>query len=187
MRSGAPGLYFISSLSVNYLNIFRNSAVDACAMDLVEIPENETQNAIQYGDVLFTTSSETPEEVGMSSVVLHYPAKTFLNSFCFGFRPHAPDKLSPEFARFLFRGNNFRRKIIRLAQGSTRFNLSKRYFLKIGISLPLIDEQLDIARILSLAEQDVRAQFMLLDKLRTEKRSLMQQLLTGKRRVKVAA
>lgn len=55
-------------------------------LEAVEI--DKRQNTVQAGDVFFTTSSETPEEVGMSSVLLENSENTYLNSFCFGYRPH---------------------------------------------------------------------------------------------------
>ena len=55
--------------------------------DRIQVSENEKQNTVQYGDVLFTESSETPDECGMSSVVTT-PSneKLYVNSFCFGYR-----------------------------------------------------------------------------------------------------
>ncbi len=50
----------------------------------VRINDGEKQNIVQCGDVLFTLSSETPEEVGVGSVYLGID-EVFLNSFCFGF------------------------------------------------------------------------------------------------------
>ena len=47
------------------------------------INEEEKQNVVKYGDVLFTLSSETPEEVGVGSVYLG-KEEVYLNSFCFG-------------------------------------------------------------------------------------------------------
>ena len=52
----------------------------------VQISNDEKQNLVQFGDIFFTVSSETPEEVGMSSVLLDNVSNTYLNSFCFGYR-----------------------------------------------------------------------------------------------------
>ena len=71
---------------ITYLNVFQNTVSDITMTDKVEI--DTTQNEVKYGDVLFTTSSETPEEVGMSSVWLGHTPNIYLNSFCFGFRPN---------------------------------------------------------------------------------------------------
>lgn len=52
---------------VSYKNIFNNLAVDLLANDVVRVASGENQNLVQLGDILFTGSSETPDEVGMSA------------------------------------------------------------------------------------------------------------------------
>jgi type I restriction enzyme S subunit len=63
---------------VSYKNIFDNLSVDLQSLEPVNIAESENQNSIRFGDVLFTGSSETPDEVGMSSVVMTPPARKSL-------------------------------------------------------------------------------------------------------------
>ncbi|WP_373845572.1 restriction endonuclease subunit S, partial [Clostridium sp.] len=67
---------------VTYLNVFGNPISNPEMIEKVEI--DKSQNQVVYGDVFFTTSSETPEEVGMSSIWLSNEKNTYLNSFCFG-------------------------------------------------------------------------------------------------------
>ncbi len=55
---------------IPYINIFNNPIINTNSFEYVEIGKNENQNRVKIGDVFFTTSSETPEEVGMSSVIL---------------------------------------------------------------------------------------------------------------------
>jgi hypothetical protein len=126
---------------IAYMNIFSNSKINTLISDFVQIQLNENQNKVQYGDIFFTTSSETPEEVGMSSVLLEDIENTYLNSFCFAYRLNNFDTLLPEFAQFYFRSFFVRYEILRLAQGSTRFNISKKEVLKIKILLPSVREQ----------------------------------------------
>src|SRR5690554_6464821 len=72
---------------ITYLNVYSNIAIDTNIRDTVKIGDNENQNIVEYGDILFTGSSETPDECGMSSVLTKEPEeKLYLNSFCFGFR-----------------------------------------------------------------------------------------------------
>ncbi len=71
---------------VTYLNVFANPVTNPQVVEQVEV--DNSQNSVMQGDVFFTTSSETPDEVGMSSVwVTHCPKNIYLNSFCFGYRP----------------------------------------------------------------------------------------------------
>lgn len=68
---------------VTYMNVFSNPVASSDMTEAVEI--DNSQNKVLFGDVFFTTSSETPEEVGMSSVWLENADNTYLNSFCFGY------------------------------------------------------------------------------------------------------
>ncbi|MEH8254510.1 restriction endonuclease subunit S [Aeromonas veronii] len=172
---------------IPYINIFKNSRIDLEALDLVDVKEGESQSLTQFGDFFFTTSSETPDEVGMSSVLLDQVDEVYLNSFCFGFRLFDFKSLLPEFARYLLRSENIRSEIAVLGQGATRYNLSKKQLMKLELVLPNINEQKKIATILSTADQEIASLQQKLDALKQEKKALMQQLLTGKRRVKVNA
>ena len=68
---------------ITYLNVYSNNVVNENDYQYVRISDGEKQNVVKYGDVLFTLSSETPEEVGVGSVYLGKD-DVYLNSFCFG-------------------------------------------------------------------------------------------------------
>lgn len=134
---------------VSYLNVFNNLAVDLNANDFVKILPNEKQNALQKGDILFTNSSETQNEIGMSSVITNEPLENiYLNSFCFGFRFNDKNLIAPEFSKFLFRDEKIRRQIVKTANGVTRFNVSKKKFENIKIPIPPLEIQREIVKIL---------------------------------------
>ena len=172
---------------ITYMNIFKNSRIDINQVDYVVIKEDENQNSVRYGDIFFTTSSETAEEVGMSSVLLEEVERLYLNSFCFGFRLSNFKVLLPQFAAYILRSSNIRKQISILGQGATRYNLSKNQLMKLILRLPTIVEQKKIAEVLTLSDQEIENLQKKLDCLKQEKKALMQQLLTGKKRVKVAA
>mgnify|MGYP003610306504 CR=1 FL=1 len=134
---------------IPYKNIYGNPSIDITYMDYVNIKPSENQNKVIYGDIFFTVSSETPDEVGMSSVLLDKSIEElYLNSFCFGFRLNDFKTLLPEFASHYFRGDKFRFEMLKAAQGSTRFNLSKSNVTKLKIVIPSVAEQLKIASFL---------------------------------------
>ena len=54
---------------ITYMNIFSNIAVNTDINTFAKVSKDENQNKVEYGDVLFTGSSETPDECGMSSVL----------------------------------------------------------------------------------------------------------------------
>lgn len=170
---------------VTYKNIFDNSKINPTIFENVKIGKNEKQNLVKFGDIFFTVSSETPEEVGMSSVLLDIVDNTYLNSFCFGYRLNNFEILDPHFSRFYFRSFQMRDKISRLAQGSTRFNLSKNEIMKLKVKLPSLPEQQKIAEVLSLTDEEISLLKKELDELKLQKKGLMQKLLTGEVRVEI--
>lgn len=101
---------------IPYLNIFFNNSINTKALDYVKVNPEDKQNRVRYGDVLFTVSSETQNEVGMASVLLEEIEELYLNSFCFGFRLHDFKTLNPEFSSYFFRANNFRKEVYKLSQ-----------------------------------------------------------------------
>jgi len=171
---------------VSYMNVYSNSKTNLNIKTLVDISDNENQNRVKYGDIFFTTSSETPNEVGMSSVLLSKNFKDlFLNSFCFGFRLNNFKIIIPEFARFYFRGRYFRKEMTRIAQGISRFNLSKKYFLYTSIVVPdSIEEQNKIVQILETWDNYLEKLNKKIEIKKQIKKGLMQNLLTGKVRLK---
>ena len=138
-----------NALYIPYKNIFDNIEVHNEQLSKVAISDNEKQNVVKYGDVLFTGSSETPEEVGMScAVTTHFDKYIYLNSFSFGLRFNHDIQIIPEFAKYLFRCDLLRKQIVKTASGVTRFNLSKSRFRNILIPLPPLSVQRDIVETL---------------------------------------
>ena len=134
---------------ITYLNIANNPALRLDIEDTVQIGPNEKQNIVQYGDALFTGSSETPDECAMSSVVTEHPTENlYLNSFCFGFRFNSLNGIEPAFFKHYFRSTHFRQAVRRTANGTTRFNVSKKEFAKLEIPLPPLEIQKKIVECL---------------------------------------
>lgn len=182
--SGKSGGDFgMGSKYIPYVNVFKNDHIDLSALGLVYVAPNEKQSRVEYGDVLFTTSSETPNEVGMAAVLLDKVDELYLNSFCFGYRLLDFKTLLPEYAKYVLRSPAVRSQLIKLAQGSTRFNISKTKVMRVTVCLPSLEEQRTIVDALDCASSDVDNLSSYLDRLRIEKAALMAQLLTGKRRV----
>lgn len=160
---------------IQYKQIFDGSKINIKDCGLVDIKENERQTKVRFGDVFFTTSSETPNEIGTASVLLDEVEEMYLNSFCFGLRIKQ-NVLNPSFAQFLFRSTEFRRKMIPLAQGSTRYNISKSSFLKLNVELPCIDEQNKIAKFLSAIDGKIDIVQKQIEQTQTFKKGLLQQM-----------
>lgn len=157
---------------VTYMNVYLNAVSDSSMTERVEIDDH--QNKVQYGDVFFTTSSETPDEVGMSSVWFGSKDNTYLNSFCFGFRP--TKEIDPYYMAFMLRSDIIRRKIIILAQGISRYNLSKKQVMKIAVPLPELSEQYKIGAYLQSLDHLITLHQRKLDQLQVMKKFMLQNL-----------
>ena len=154
------------------MNVFSNPISLPEMVEEVEF--DESQNTVRYGDVLFTTSSETPEEVGMSSVWLENTENTYLNSFCFGFRP--VKKVNPYYLAYLLRSSGMRRKISFLAQGISRYNISKTKMMELEISIPNENEQSAIGTFFSTLDQHITLHQRKLDKLKSVKQAYLSEM-----------
>jgi type I restriction enzyme S subunit len=162
---------------VTYKQVFDNSEINFEQCERVQISDDENQTSLQQGDILFTTSSETPNEVGFASVLIDFPKeKTYLNSFCFALRPFNIEKTQPQFSRYLFHSPIYRRSVTAIAQGSTRYNISKGAFVEIQVPIPAPTEQQKIASCLSSLDEVIEAQVAKIEQLKLHKKGLMQGL-----------
>lgn len=171
------------SVYVPFINVMKNVIVDIHQLEKVNVTER--QNKVVLGDLLLNGSSETPEEVCFCALVDTEVEDLYLNSFCFGFRKKTDSLVDyvPLYLSYWFRSQVGRAAIANLAQGSTRYNVSKTQFLKMGICLPSKEEQTAIANILSDMDAEIQALEQRLAKTRQIKQGMMQELLTGKTRL----
>lgn len=172
-----------NSFYIPFMNIMSNPVIDPNYLDSVHIRADESQNKTQRGDLFFNGSSETPEEVGMCAVLKDDIPNLYLNSFCFGFRLSPELKTDGLFFAYFFRSSIGRRLIYSLAQGATRYNLSKTNFLKLEVLYPNPKEQSAIAAVISDMDAEIESLEQKLSKYKLIKTGMMQQLLTGKIRL----
>ena len=158
---------------ITYLNIYSNSIVNEEQVDYVVIGDNEKQNTLLYGDLLFTLSSETPDEVGIGAVYLGESDKYYLNSFCFGLHMTATNKVYSPYLAYLVSNSVFRKFIYPLAQGSTRFNLQKNDFMKKKFLLPTFENQKEIALTLNALSSKLETERKLLLNYQEQKQYLL--------------
>lgn len=167
---------------ITFLNVLNNTVIDISKLESVQVNEDEYQNEVLKGDLFFNTSSETPEEVGMCAVLMDSIRNTYLNSFCFGFRLKTK-KVYALFFSYYFNSQEGRKIMRVLAQGATRFNLSKDYFSQTEIELPPYEDQVEIAQTLADMEGDILSLEKKCLKYKAIKQGMMEELLTGKVRL----
>lgn len=154
------------------MNVFSNSVCLPNMTETVEI--DNKQNKVLFGDVLFTTSSETPEEVGMSSVWLENAENIYLNSFCFGYRP--TKEFNPYYLAYMLRSPSIREKITFLAQGISRYNISKNKMMDIEIPIPSIVEQKQIGEHFRTLDSLITLHQRKYEKLKNIKKSMLEKM-----------
>lgn len=162
-------------LFITYMNVFKNTIAKSDMVERVKIGSNENQNRVQYGDILFTTSSEVPNEVGMSSIWLFNQDNVYLNSFCFGFRV-VVNYIKPVYLARYLRSEEMRKTITILAQGSTRFNISKKEMMKLNIKVPYIEEQIKIDNFFNKIDILILKQGKKIEILKHRKKGLLQKM-----------
>ena len=161
---------------ITYKMVFDSGVIDMSKVSYVEIGPGEKQNKVREGDIFFTTSSETIDEVGMSSVLLRDADNLFLNSFCFGYRLNTPNLTTSQYLGYMLRGPQMRMRISSLGQGITRFNISKEKVADLQIAVPTLPEQRKIAALLSAIDERLDVERAYAEQLKQQKAYLLRQM-----------
>lgn len=157
---------------ITYMNVYSNAVASNEMLEPIEV--DNRQSIVKYGDIFFTVSSETPQEVGMSSVWKYDYENIYLNSFCFGFR--LTKKFDLSYLAYLLRADSVRSQIVLLAQGISRYNISKRAMMDIELSLPNSQEQQKIGEFFQSLDQSIALQEEKLSKTQNLKKAMLEKM-----------
>ena len=157
---------------IPYTNVFDNPLTDTKRLGAVEI--DSSQNQVAYGDAFFTVSSETPDEVGMSSVWLSDQEDVYLNSFCFGYRQDST--FDPHYLAYMLRSRSVRSNLTLLAQGISRFNISKNKVMELSVPVPSAVEQEQLGQYFTKLDSLITLHQRKLELLRNIKKSLLDRM-----------
>ncbi len=171
---------------VNYMDVFGNAGILCSKLEgRVSLTKQEIKNFdVRKGDVLFTRTSETPEEIGMASVILDEPYETVFSGFVLRGRPKN-DILCDDFKAYCFRAPLVRNQIISKASYTTRALTNGRILSAVTLSVPTKAEQTAIAEVLTEMDGELAALEQRREKTRALKQAMMQELLTGRTRLVV--
>ena len=149
----------------------------------VSLGSQEIKNfGVRQGDVFFTRTSETIEEVGVASVMLDKPNDTVFSGFVLLARPR-DERLNDRYKQYCFALRAIRSQIISNATYTTRALTNGRSLSTVRIAVPTEPEQRTIAEALSDVDELIESLEVLIVKKRAVKTAAMQQLLTGKTRL----
>ena len=130
---------------VNYTDVYHYRYLNKKIIKgLVTLSESEIKRyAVKRGDVFFTRTSETQEEVGFTAVMLEDIPNCTFSGFLLRARPKT-DLLLPEYCKYCFSTNRIRTDIIRFSTYTTRALTNGTSLSKIKIPLPCKEKQLEI-------------------------------------------
>ena len=147
-------------------------------------PIKVEQCSVQKGDIFFTPSSEMPTDIAISAVAMEDMKGVVYSYHIVRLRPHI--EMDLHYRAYAFKTDEFYKQAERICDGSgQRYVISQDGFRNMSIHLPYLPEQKAIAEVLTTADKEIATHRKKLDALRLQKRGLMQQLLTGKTRVKI--
>ncbi len=172
---------------VSYGDAYSNRVLPRNPSGLVRSTSEERYRySVRYGDVLFTRTSETVDEIAYASTCLETIENATFAGFLIRFRPSNAE-LDPRFGSYYFRSSHLRRYFSREMVIVTRASLGQQLLKRLPVLLPPHEEQVAIADYLDARTAAIdaviatkRAQ---LDVLKRRRQSLIYEYVTGKRRV----
>ena len=172
---------------VSYGDVYRNFSLPVQVAGLIDSSDEERRNySVESGDIFFTRTSETIEEVGFSSVCEEtIPDATFAG-FLIRVRPFTDD-LVPKFAKYYFRSNHHRYYLVKQMNLVTRASLGQDLLKSMSVLVPPKDEQISIAAYLDkkcgAIESSIEYKQRVIERLTAYKKSLIYEVVTGKKEV----
>ncbi|MCD6150432.1 MAG: restriction endonuclease subunit S, partial [Deltaproteobacteria bacterium] len=168
----------------NYMDVYKNYYITS-ELDFMEASATSSEIEkfqLKLHDVLLTKDSETPDDIANSACVLEAPENLLCGYHLAILRPKK--HLFGPYLNFALHTPRIRYEFSRQANGATRFGLTMSAYNMVELPLPSLDEQQKIAETLSSAQQEIDLLKQLAEKYKTQKRGLMQKMLTGKWRIK---
>ena len=177
------------SLTKPYLpftNVLNNTKIDFNQVNRVVMGENENQNRVNQNDLIFLMSSEDYESIAKSAIVEGDPGELYLNSFCRGLHFTSRNVLA-SFVNYQLNSKKYRDALRFEARGFTRINIKIDRIASQFVTLPPLDEQQQIVDYLDAKCTEIDKAIdnigKQIDALKRLKRSLINEVVTGKRKV----
>lgn len=169
---------------VNYLDVYRQRCIRTGDIrGLVTVNKRELKNyGVRKGDVFFTRTSETIDEIGLSSVMLDDIMDAVFSGFVLRARP-INNSLHDQYKTYCFSTYSSRKEIVRKSSYTTRALTNGRFLSEVLLILPSLPEQKAIAEVLECWDKAIKGYEKKIKKKRNIKKGLMQRLLFGEQRL----
>jgi len=169
---------------INYMDVNKKGSLMLDDINgKVSLSESEIQRFnIKKGDVFFTRTSETIDEIAYSTVLVEDVKDGVFSGFVLRARPRKLGELDINFTKYCFSTYIARKEIMSKSTFTTRALTNGRFLSEVNLLIPPLPEQHKIAQILSTWDKAIALQEQLITQKQALKKGLMQDLLTGKKR-----
>lgn len=164
---------------VNFTDVFRNRGLHASELNgKVDLSDKEIANfEVKQGDIFFTRTSETIDEIGYPSVMLDVPTNTVFSGFVLRGRAIAEDPLDNNFKRYVFFTKQFREEMKKKSSMTTRALTSGTAIKEMCFEFPKSkEEQAKIGTFFANLDHLITLHQRKLNHLQDEKKSLLQKM-----------
>ena len=178
----------IPVLLCNYMDVYRNIYIknDIKFMTATAKQREIDKFSLEFDDVIITKDSETPQDIAVSTHVAE-ELDGVICGYHLAIIRSDKSRLLGGYLSHLFGLEKIQHHFYCFANGSTRFGLTTQAIAASTIAIPPLPEQKKIASIIYAMDEDIEVKQSKLQQIQSLKKSLMQDLLTGKVRVHVHA
>jgi type I restriction enzyme S subunit len=133
------------------------------------------ENNVLKGDVFFTPTSETPDDIGRVHVIVETLPNTVYSYHLMRYRP-LPGKYAMLFPNFVFASQKFRKKLFLVAKGVQRFVISKPDFESLQVEIPEVSEQQKIGSFLNAFDRLIEKEESAIERYEYLKKGYLQKI-----------
>lgn len=171
---------------ISYSDVYKNIEIPYPSGRANSTNEDRTRYSVQEGDVLFTRTSETIEEIGFAATCMNTVKDSVFSGFLIRFRPNS-NKLFKGYSKYYFRSDIHRAYFVKEMNLVTRASLSQDLLKNLFVLIPSFSEQQSIASYLDTKCAEIDALIAIkqakIDELKDYKKSVIYEYVTGKKEV----
>ena len=171
---------------ISYSDVYKNIEIPYPNGRANSTIEDRTRYSVQEGDVLFTRTSETIEEIGFAATCTNTITNAVFSGFLIRFRPNL-NRLYKGYSKYYFRSDIHRAYFVKEMNLVTRASLSQDLLKNLFVLIPSFSEQQSIASYLDTKCAEIDALIAIkqakIEELKEYKKSVIYEYVTGKKEV----